>query len=65
MNLKIFIFEKIFKFFLKSKINFMIIINFDTHTPLSLHFSSNANLNFLQHKKKKNDRQLFNFLRLF
>lgn len=54
MNLKIFVFEKIFKFFSKSKINFMIIINFDTHIPLSLHFSlSNANLDFLQHKKKK------------
>lgn len=34
----------------------MIIINFDTRTPLSLHFSSSdANLNFLQRKKKMTD----------
>lgn len=47
----------------------MIIINFDTRTPLSLHFSSSdANLNFLQQflkKKKKWPTTFFNFLRLF
>lgn len=40
----------------------MIIINFDTRTPLSLHFSSSdANLNFLQQFLKKKKKMTDNF----
>lgn len=40
----------------------MIIINFDTRIPLTLHFSSSdANLNFLQQFLKKKKKMTDNF----